>query len=319
MPVIKALVASGSGTLFPSHLGFYQAIYDQANSAFIDPQQIECVAGTSGGGFTSLLFLVCLVLPNPPEAFKACCDDLLRYGIDDLMTKLDFSLLLTNYGLLSIELFECHFVDVLRIHAKCDGQDGRPSPFMTFQEFHEYTGRTFVVVASNPTTNTPKYFSHKETPEVKIMAAIRFSMTVTGLFGMEKNDINDEWHRSKYSPGDWKYVDGCFSDNYPLQYVADLLGLPSKTAPEILGNFIGDHLPPPAETEGPDVISFLISQAAWVISSRIQPDPVNSIMVPALPHESVLARLSLHERNDLLERSKAFTSDWLRVNHYHDK
>ncbi|RYE17000.1 MAG: hypothetical protein EOP45_16545 [Sphingobacteriaceae bacterium] len=196
----------------------------------------------------------------------------------------------------------------MRIFAKCDGQDGRPSPFMTFNELYRYTGKTFVVVATDPALNKAKYFSYLETPEVKVLSAIRFSMTVTGLFSMEKNGLNDEWHKSKYSPGGWQYVDGCFTDSYPLQYVADLLHLPSKTSPEILGNFINDSL----MFNNLSTKSFLKSQAAWVLSSRIQPDPVNTIMMPLLPKETVFARLSLQERHDLMERAREYTTSWLK-------
>jgi predicted acylesterase/phospholipase RssA len=299
---IKALVLSGSGTLFPNHLGFLQAILESD----LTPQ-IECVSGVSGGSFCAMLFLVCSVQDDCVKAFEEACADFLRYGIDELITKLDLSLLLTNYGLLSIEPFECHFIDVIRIHGKCDAKQGRPGPFMTFKELYEYTGKTFVVVASDPATNKPKYFSHLETPNIRVLSAVRFSMTVTGLFSMERNNIDDEWHLPKYSPDGWQYVDGCFTDSYPLQYVADLLQLPSKTSPEILGNFIGDSV----IFDNSTTKSFLASQAAWVLSSRIQPDPVNSIILPMLPKETVFARLSLDERTNLMERARIYTTTWL--------
>ena len=294
MPV-KAIVLSGSGLLFPAHLGFLQAVNQQDWFS-----NITCISGTSGGAFSSFLWLLCHQLDNSGKAFNDACDDILTHGTEEMLSKVDIGLLITRFGMMSFEPFESHFVDILRIYGKCDGKNGRPMPYMTFQELFDYCGKTLVIVASDPKNNTAKYFSHLTTPDVKVLNAVRFSMTVTGIFAMENNKSIDPFFKSKYHPFEWRYVDGALCDTFPMNYVAEIMKIDES---EILGNFIHTTV----DFDGKSILSLFKSQLSWIFSSRILPNKPNTIVVPFQPHENMFSRFTTQQRIDLLNRAKDYT------------
>jgi predicted acylesterase/phospholipase RssA len=297
---IKAIVLSGSGLLYCLHLGFLIALDETLAEKY---HHIEILSGVSGGACVAFLFALCKMLPDT-SAFYNACMDLISIDTGQMMGKCDVGLLMTKFGLLSIERFECHFVDVLRIFAKCDGKDDRPTPYMTFNEFFQYTGKTLVIVASDPLTNQAQYFSHSQTPDVKVLNAVRFSMTITGLFAMENNKNSDPLFAAKYHPYEWRYVDGALCDAYPIDYIKSTYELDDT---EIIGNFINDR----EKFDGKTVLSLIASQVSWIFSSRIIPNKQNTILIPLREGEHMFSIFSHTQRKNLIERGRLHTKKYI--------
>jgi len=287
---IKALCLTGSGMLYPLHLGFLQAMSELVQD------QIQCVAGVSGGSFSAFLYLVCA---NSKSTFQKAIDSFLEPGLECLLQRPSIETLVQRYGLFSTEQFENYFIDLLRIYGRCDGNEGRPSPHMTFQELYNYTGKHLIVVATDTTHKSPKYFNTRDTPTCSVLEAVRYSMTVPGIFALQDNRNHGHLFQSKLSThSDWKYIDGAFSDGYPAQF---LMQYGNFSKHEILGHYIDD--PPMNSQKSMDALSFLMSQASYILSARVNPDLEYTIVAPLKCGEDMMTRFNKAQRQQLFERA----------------
>lgn len=76
---------------------------------------------------------------------------------------------------------------------------------VTFKELYEITGKILVITGTNLNTSTTCYFSHKYYPDMKILTAIRISISIPYFLTSVK--IKDDY-----------YVDGGILVNFPLYY-----------------------------------------------------------------------------------------------------
>jgi predicted acylesterase/phospholipase RssA len=82
---------------------------------------------------------------------------------------------------------------------------------VTFQDIHERTGRTLVVVATDLNTCRPTYFSPSSSPTMDVALALRMSCSVPLMFSAVTFDGK-------------LYCDASITDNFPIEYVVDALG-----------------------------------------------------------------------------------------------
>lgn len=103
------------------------------------------------------------------------------------------------------------------------------NPSITLKEFYDINGVDFQIMATNLNKYCYKKFNYVETPDVKVLDAIRMSISVPFLFTINKFE------------GDI-YVDGGLIDNYPISvYNGDL------------SNFLGFKLINHGEMDSHDV------------------------------------------------------------------
>ena len=165
------LVLSGSGTRFPIFAGALKALEEKGIN-------VQKTAGSSGGG----LVAACISIA------KLKADDLFNSILQtDFNSFKDFSLitLVRNYGLYKGDAVE-------KLAEKITGG-------ITFR----YVPSDCRIIASSPMDSKPVIFSKDTTPDVKVSAAIRYSISVPLVFGYKKYNGKP-------------LVDGSLTSNYPI-------------------------------------------------------------------------------------------------------
>lgn len=76
---------------------------------------------------------------------------------------------------------------------------------ITFKEHFEKFGKDLTVVATNIDKLRAEYFNYKNTPDVKIIDAVRLSISIPIIYTIQKHQ-------------DTNYTDGGISDYYPINY-----------------------------------------------------------------------------------------------------
>ncbi len=76
---------------------------------------------------------------------------------------------------------------------------------ITFKALHEHTGKALYVYASNLSTNFGEVYSLEHTPRMRVVDAVRRSMSIPLFFRAVKDDRNDV------------FVDGGAINNYPVK------------------------------------------------------------------------------------------------------
>lgn len=78
------------------------------------------------------------------------------------------------------------------------------NPEITFEELYEITNKTLYISASSLAECKIIYFSHKNSPDMRIVDAIRFSISIPFIFTSPR--LNDKY-----------YIDGGIFERYPLK------------------------------------------------------------------------------------------------------
>jgi predicted acylesterase/phospholipase RssA len=94
------------------------------------------------------------------------------------------------------------------LRALIDSVIGKP---ITFQGIQEHTGKTLVVVATELNSHRPVYFSPITSPTMDVALAIHMSCSVPLMFSAVHHDGK-------------LYCDAAVTDNFPMEYVVDVLG-----------------------------------------------------------------------------------------------
>jgi predicted acylesterase/phospholipase RssA len=102
------------------------------------------------------------------------------------------------------------------------------NPEVTLKEFYDLNGIDFQIMATNLNKYCYKKFNYSETPEVKVLDAIRMSISIPFLFTI--NEYDGDIH-----------VDGGLIDSYPIRVFDNL------------DNFLGFKLINHGEMDGHDV------------------------------------------------------------------
>lgn len=178
----KVLVISGGSLKGISALGALKALEDLKCLT-----SIEEYAGTSIGAIISLLLCI-------------------NYNIDEIynfvllldfskIQKIEMTSILTRYGMDSGEKIEKIIEKLL-----CNKNFAKT---VTFLELYNQTKKTLTLTATCVNDKEVKYLSHKTTPNLSVLKAVRMSISIPIYFVPVE-------HEGKY------YIDGGCIDNYPI-------------------------------------------------------------------------------------------------------
>lgn len=195
------LVLSGGSIKGVAQIGALQCLKD--NKYLVN---IKNVAGTSAGSMVGMLYCIGY---DPLELFR------FMKLLDLKKTrKLDPTNIITKYGLDNGD----RLILVLEklLIAKNFPKD------ITFEQFYKKTQINFIVTGTCVNDKKVCYFSHVEYPNMKVLEAIRISISVPIIFTphMYENKL---------------YVDGGCIDNYPLQ-------LFSKKIHKVIGIYVSEKM-----------------------------------------------------------------------------
>ena len=187
---INHLIISGGGTKGISYIGALMFIANK-----IDCTLIDSFSGSSAGS------MICLFL-NIGYTLKE---------LRDIFFLLDF----TIYSDMKIDnMFNIYgfddgnkFINLIKSIIINKGHD----PNITFKRLYEITSKELYITGTNITTEKPEYFSHISTPDMKIIEAIRVSISIP-LFYSPVNINNN------------LYIDGAVLSPYPNKCVKNKTG-----------------------------------------------------------------------------------------------
>lgn len=184
---IYSLCLSGGGIAGFAHIGMLQYLYEKKLLV-----KLDTIFGTSIGTVVALCYGMGM---KPLEIFEAMLtldQRLIRYSdIDNFFSK---------YGFESGEYFIAHIIDMMI--------KKNFSPLVTFKQFHENTKIRLVFTGCNLEEHCTTYFSCDETPDMKVLDAVRISISIPFLLSSVR--YKDNIH-----------VDGGLLDNYPINSCID--------------------------------------------------------------------------------------------------
>lgn len=182
------LVLSGGGKKGNIQLGFLYSYMKKMGNNF----NFKTYIGTSVGSMICLLLCVGLL---PIDIFKHECKT--THNPTDKMNLIN---LLTNFGLYSLDY---SFDIISKVIEEKMGY------IPTLKELYDYSKKELITVTHNLNLNSTIYISYKTHPDMSCIEAVRMSCNVPILF--EKYYYNGNY-----------YIDGGFSDNYPVEYACKL-------------------------------------------------------------------------------------------------
>ena len=188
--MIKNLVLSSGSIIGVSYLGCLQ-ILEERNLV----ENIENILGCSVGALFGLYMSLGY---SSSELYKI----LKKVNFSD-MTNIEYNDIINftdNFGLQDgLKIMK---ITEIMIKAKTKNPD------ITFLELYNLTKKNFIVLATCLTDRKEEYFNYKLTPDVKVIDAVRMSISIPFLF---KPVI----YNNKY------YVDGAVINSYPMDYFKD--------------------------------------------------------------------------------------------------
>lgn len=188
------LVISGGGVKGTAIIGALQVLYD---NHLLD--NLEALIGSSAGG------LICFLL-NIGFTHNELKDIMLNINFNDFR-EIDFSAVFKKWGLDSGDKFIKLVIAIIK--QKNIEKD------ITFIELYQKTNKLLVITGSELTTNQAKYFNYKDTPNMKVLDAIRITISYPIIFQPFYIDNDDTNIREIY-------VDGALFSPYPIDYFKDI-------------------------------------------------------------------------------------------------
>ena len=177
---MKSLILNGGGVHGIAYLGAIKRL-EELNII----QSIESFTGVSVGSILSLLIVVGYKVNDLEKFFKqiknedACFLDILdTYGVYKTNSIINLVVKLLNNKNISRNI--------------------------TFCQLYTLAKKELIIVATNLTKKRTEYFCYKTTPDTRVINAIRLSINIPVFF-----------EAVKYK-GDF-YIDGGFSDNFPVE------------------------------------------------------------------------------------------------------
>lgn len=194
----RYICLSGAGIYGISFLGVLSEV---------DLSNIEVLIGSSAGGVIVALLNIGY---TPQEVYKIVhslnLSEYQNMSIDNL---------LRNYGFDNMSRIHKFFIAVLK------QKINNPSN-ITFKELYEKTNQTLILTGSCVNKGKTEYFSHKTTPNMPIITAMKITMAFIGIFAPIKYD-------------GFYYCDGAYFDFFPIKYITDNYELNTQKGGEILG------------------------------------------------------------------------------------
>lgn len=183
---IENLVFSGGSIKAISYIGCIQALEE-----YDIRKNIKTIAGTSAGGF----FASIMTLGYTAKEMKSIVLGI-DFGMFKDITTESILAFMNNYGFdTGNKLMQ--FIRIL-IKKKCNNEN------ITFQELYDLTNIQLILTGTCLNTKEVEYFSYKTHPEMKLIDAIRITVSIPLIY----NKVQYE---------EKMYIDGAVLDNYPIQ------------------------------------------------------------------------------------------------------
>jgi len=203
--MIDTLVIGGGGVCGLCFLGALENLFKKTNQNLITKM--------SGSSVGSIICCLLSVGYTPTQIYEV----LLNYDFKNFNIDLDIKCIdnfIDKLGLNSAD--EIMKLFQVFLNKKCD-------IYITFKEHYEKFKIELTINGTNINSHDCKYFNYKETPDCKIIDAVRISISIPFIFTTctYENDT---------------YVDGAISNMYPINYYNDLdkcIGLFVNTPPNI--------------------------------------------------------------------------------------
>lgn len=186
----KNLVFEGGGVKGIAYVGVMKVLDDKGILG-----QIKRVGGTSAGSINALLFAAgYTVSQTQKELHKLDFND---FKDDNWGVIRDTNRLLDEYGLYKGDYFKSWLGELLK--------QKKLNPEITFKGLKENTGKELFVYSSNLSTNFGEIYSPEHTPRMRVVDAVRRSMSIPLFFRAVRDDRKDV------------FVDGGVVNNYPVK------------------------------------------------------------------------------------------------------
>lgn len=187
MKEINIIITSGGGSKAIAYIGVIKKLEEMIEEKKIILNLKE-LCGVSAGSIIGLLYLL-------GYTYKELEDEVINKRFEQLKD-IRITNFFINYGIDSGK----NIVDWIEKLVIKKGFDKN----ITFKELYEKIGKKFVVIATNLNKYRYSIFDYENTPDVKIIKAVRMSISIPFYFTCEKynNDI---------------HVDGALIDNYPIK------------------------------------------------------------------------------------------------------
>lgn len=201
---INTLLCAGGGVRCIAFIGIFKKLEELIKNKVEVPKiDIKTVAGVSAGSIFGLLYIL-------GYTSREMEDEILHKKLDQLKD-IKFMNFLNKYGLDSGNNIML-WIESLMVKKEFSGN-------LTFEELFNKTGKNFQVYAANLNKYSFVEFSNKCTPKLKVLDAIRMSISIPFMFtinkfNVEKCDLN--------SDGDI-CVDGGLIQSYPIHLFEDSL------------------------------------------------------------------------------------------------
>lgn len=177
----KTLILSGGGIMGIAQLGAL---------ARIDYKNFKNIVGTSIGGIIGFLLAIKL---TPIEIYQ----HFLQFDSRQSITFSEIQTFFKTFGFDNCELFIAKLVDLLI--------EKNVSPSITFEQLQKNFKANLVITGTNVSKHCAEYFSAKTTPDMKVLTAIRITISIPFIFTSVRYNGSI-------------YVDGFVTDNYAVQY-----------------------------------------------------------------------------------------------------
>lgn len=221
-----------------AHAGVLQKLHDDQLASSIDT-----IVGSSAGAIVGALYAVGI---QP----RSILDALLAVDRSKIFRFENIDSFLIDYGLDDGKYFMAHLAD-LYLRERVD-------PRITFADVYQAYKKRLIITGTNTSAHRPEYFSMDTTPAMRVLDAVRISMSIPLLFTAVRRDNG-------------LFVDGGIRDNYPIEHcLKDFTTRNplSQTLFTVVGCSL-DSLPPKTT---PDLESFIFNVFASTIKRSVDED-----------------------------------------------
>jgi NTE family protein len=209
----KNMVFEGGGVKGIAYVGVMEVLEQKGML-----NQIKRVGGTSAGAINAFLFAAGYDVTETQDVMQKL--DFNKFKDDSWGVIRDSNRLINEFGLYKGNYFKSWLKELLERKGI--------SRNITFKSLHDKTGKELFVYATNLSTNFGEIYSPEHTPRMRVVDAVRRSMSIPLFFKAIRDDREDV------------FVDGGVINNYPIKlfdrekYInnRDLLRIPSYYARE---------------------------------------------------------------------------------------
>ncbi len=234
----RSICLSGGGVAGIAHVGVLQKLHDDHLAAGIDT-----IVGSSAGAIVGALYAIGM---KP----RSILDALVAVDRSKIFRFENIDSFLVDYGLDDGKYFMAHIADLYMAE--------QVDPRITFVEVFRRFKKRLIITGTNTSQHRPEYFSVDATPNMRVLDAVRISMSIPLLFTAVRRENG-------------LFVDGGIRDNYPIEHcLKDFTTRNplSRTLFTVIGCSL-DSLPPKTT---PDLESFIFNVFASTVKRSLDED-----------------------------------------------